>query len=193
MILGIAVAAGYLTGLLRAKLTSAPWQVPALNHLWLVPLAFLPQLLAFYWPGTRSQMADSLVSICLIASQAGLLLFCLLNWQLPGLLVLSFGLLLNLIVIVANGGFMPLSTQTAAQLVSAQTFNSLEPGSRVGVSKDILLSPDAIVFPWLADRFVPPAGFPYRFAFSLGDVFIGMGAFLLLAFAPQTAPSLQER
>ena len=193
MVLGIAVAAGYLTGLLRAKLTSVPWQVPTLKYLWLVPVFFLPQLLAFYWPGMRSQMADSLVSICLIVSQAGLLFFCLLNWRLPGLLVLSLGLLLNLIVIVANGGFMPLSTQTAAQLVSMQTLNSLELGSRVGVSKDILLSPASIVFPWLADRFVPPAGFPYRFAFSLGDIFIGMGAFLLLASAPKAEPSLQER
>jgi hypothetical protein len=33
----------------------------------------------------------------------------------------------------------------------------------------------------LADRFLPPTWFPYQVAFSLGDVFIALGVFWLLA------------
>lgn len=40
----------------------------------------------------------------------------------------------------------------------------------------------------LADRFIPPSFFPYRFAFSLGDVFIGLGAFGLLARGGPAVP-----
>jgi hypothetical protein len=193
MILSIAVVAGYLAGLLRAKKEHTEWQTPALNYFWLVPVFFLPQLLAFYLPGIRNQMTDIMVSACLIISQLGLLLFCLLNRQLPGILVLAIGLFLNLIAIAANGGFMPISTLTLARLVPAQALANLEIGGRLGVGKDIILLPETIVFPWLADRFIPPDWFPYKFAFSLGDVFIGIGAFLILALPPKSGLSLQER
>jgi hypothetical protein len=52
--------------------------------------------------------------------------------------------------------------------------------SRFG-AKDILLPPEDIHFEWLADRFLPPSWFRYQVAFSLGDVFIALGAFWLLA------------
>jgi hypothetical protein len=100
-------------------------------------------------------------------------------------MVLAAGLLLNLLVITVNGGFMPLGTDTAAQLIPEHYLRGLEVGSPLGArSKDILLAPDGIVFPWLADRFLTPAWFPYRFAFSIGDVFISLGAFLLLSMQP---------
>ncbi len=193
MILATAVAAGYLVGLWRAKLDQTSWKAPILQHLWLVPVFFLPQFFAFYLPATRSQLSTPLVAACLIFSQAGLLLFCLLNWQQPGMSVLAIGLSLNLIAILTNGGLMPLSTHTVARLVPASTLANLEVGSRVGVSKDILLDPENIVFPWLADRFTPPDWVSYRFAFSLGDIFIGIGAFVLLAFPPKTGAPSQER
>lgn len=186
MILAVAVAAGYSAGLLRAKWEKITWLPPSLNHFWLVPVFFLPQLLAFYLPVARNQMADSLASAFLVISLSGLMLFCLLNRKFSGMPVLSMGLLLNLIAITANAGFMPLSTNTAAELFPIQAQTHLEVGSRIGVSKDILLPPERIVFPWLVDRFLPPDWFPYQFAYSLGDVFVGIGAFMLLAFSPQS-------
>lgn len=193
MILSLAVAAGYLAGLARARIAQTSWQAPILQHLWLVPIFFLPQFFAFYLPATRDQLSTPLVAACLISSQAGLLLFCLLNWQQPGMPVLAIGLSLNLIAILANGGLMPISTHTVARLVPASTLANLEVGSRVGVSKDILLEPAQIVFPWLADRFTPSDWVSYRFAFSLGDIFIGIGAFALLAFPPKTGAASHER
>jgi hypothetical protein len=79
-----------------------------------------------------------------------------------------------------NGGFMPISPQTASHLVSEDLLQDAQSGSRFG-TKDILLRPEDTRFEWLTDRFLPPAWFPYQVAFSLGDVFIAFGAFWLLA------------
>jgi len=192
MILGLAVIAGILSGLFLARWKKETWQPPALKHSWLVLVFFLPQLLAFYLPSTRNLFPDHLVPASLVISQLGLLAFCTLNWRVAGMPVLTIGLLLNLAVILANGGFMPISTETVSRLVPPDTASKLEIGERLGASKDILLAPDEIVFPWLADRFAPPDWIPYRFAFSVGDIFIGLGAFILLAFPAGKAASIQK-
>jgi MFS family permease len=185
MILLTAVLAGLLAGLLRARSQNKAWQLPELKYIWLVVVSFVPQLLVFYLPGWRAHLPDVLVAVCLVGSQVGLLIFCLLNRRQKGMLILAGGLLLNLLVIVANGGFMPLSTETVAQWVPEQVLRGLKVGSPLGAgSKDILLAPAQIIFPWLADRFVVPGWFPYQFVFSIGDVFIGVGAFLLLSMQP---------
>jgi hypothetical protein len=146
-----------------------------------VVLGFLPQMFAFYIPFTRQQFPDWLASGSLVLSQLMLLIFGLLNLRLPGMPLLVFGLGCNLVVILANGGFMPLPVETASRLVSPHVMDSLEIGGRIGhASKDILLPGERISLPLLSDRFVPPPFFPYRFAFSIGDVFIGVGAFWLL-------------
>lgn len=145
-------------------------------------LGFLPQLIAFYLPTTRKSLTDEAASLCLIGSQVILLVFTALNFRLPGMSLLALGLACNLVVILANGGFMPISTNTASRLVSQSVVDSLVVGERVSsASKDVLLHEASIRLPWLADRFVPPQGLPYRFAFSLGDVFIAAGAFWILA------------
>jgi hypothetical protein len=185
VILLTAVLVGLLAGFLRARLQQQSWQLPELKHVWLVVAAFLPQLLIFYLPGWRTHLPDFVSAVCLVGSQVGLLVFCLLNWRQKGMLILAGGLALNLLAITANGGFMPLSTETAAQLIPERLLHNLNVGSPLGAgSKDILLAPEQIVFPWLVDRFLPPGWFPYRFAFSSGDIFIGMGAFLLLSMQP---------
>jgi hypothetical protein len=194
VILLIAVVFGLLAGLLRAKRSQTAWQLPELQQVWIVAVCFVPQLVAFYLPITRTILTTPLAAACLIISQAGLLLFCLINWRQPGVLILATGLLLNLLAILANGGLMPLSTQTAARLVPPQVLASMKVGSRVSASsKDILLKPEDIVFPWLSDRFVLPDWFQSHFAFSLGDVLIGLGAFLLLSWPPKNGLSSMER
>jgi hypothetical protein len=185
VILLIAILAGLLAGLLHARWSGTAWQPPELHHSWLALVAFLPQLFAFYLPASRNNIPASLAAICLVSSQAGLLLFCLINRHQPWLLLLATGLTLNLLVIIANGGFMPLSLEAAARLIPEHILQSIKIGSRLGpASKDILLPFDRMVFPWLSDRFVPPAWIPYQFAFSMGDILISLGAFLLLGAQP---------
>jgi hypothetical protein len=95
--------------------------------------------------------------------------------------ILIIGLVLNLTVMVANGGFMPINPQTAERVVGSEKMTSFELGKRIGY-KDILLPSSETHLETLADRFLPPVGFPYQVAFSLGDVFIALGAFWILAY-----------
>jgi hypothetical protein len=100
--------------------------------------------------------------------------------------ILIVGLVLNMAVIVVNGGFMPINPNTAERLVGAERMTSFEIGSRIGY-KDILLPATGTRLEWLADRFLPPVGFPYQVAFSLGDIFIAFGAFWILAYQKSNA------
>lgn len=176
MILLAALAAGLLTGLVWARWHKQPYRAPELNHLWLVFVAFLPQFTAFYLPVSGQSISGFLLPL----SQALLLAFAWLNRRLPGMMILLIGTALNFTVIAANRGFMPISPQTAGHLVSQTVLENIQPGDRFG-TKDILLLPEDTRFEWLADRFLPPAWSAYQVAFSLGDVFIAIGAFWILA------------
>jgi hypothetical protein len=180
VILLAALAAGLLAGLVRARWRGHPYQAPELQHLWLVFVAFLPQFVVIYLPITRETFPEWLVAGCLLISQIMLLGFSWLNRHIPGMPILICGVLLNLAVMTANSGFMPISPQTANHLASKNGLLDIQLGSRVG-PKDILLRPQDTRFEWLADRFLTPAWFPYQAAFSLGDVFIAIGAFWMLA------------
>ncbi|MDP1714646.1 MAG: DUF5317 domain-containing protein [Anaerolineales bacterium] len=191
MILLLALVAGLLVGLALARWRGHPYQGPELGHLWLVFVAFLPQFVVIYLPMARETFPEWLVSGGLLASQILLLVFAWLNRRIPGMPILICGVALNLAVMAANSGFMPISPQTASRLVSEDILLDIQPGSRIG-AKDILLRPQDTRFEWLADRFLPPAWSPYQVAFSLGDVLIAFGAFWLLA-KPESSIQLMKR
>ncbi len=175
MILLSAIAIGLTAGWVWAFWHGNPYQAPELHHFWLAFAAFLPQFVAIQF-----SVPDPLAAVSLLGSQALLLGFAWLNRRIPGMMVLICGAALNLTVMVANRGFMPINPQTAGRLVPEEVLLDFQPGSRIG-PKDILLSPEDTRFEWLADRFLPPAWFPYQVAFSLGDVFIAIGVFWMLA------------
>jgi len=177
MILLVALLAGLLAGIILALLQKRVWQVPPLRYLWLVVVGFLPQAVIFYIPSTRSGIPDWVVGASLIISQVLLLAFCWLNRQVAGIWILACGLVLNLAVVAANGGFMPISPQTASHLLPATDLAKVQIGSRFGTGKDILLLPQNTRLVWLSDRFLSPAWSPYQVAFSPGDVLIAAGAF----------------
>ena len=179
MILLVAILAGLAVGLTLARVQKRSWTVPSLRKSWLVIIAVLPQFFNMYLTATRTQIADGLAAVGLIISLILLLVFCWINRQLSGVWLLALGLLFNLLVMSANSGFMPISPQTASRLVSPDILASLENGDRFGY-KDILLLTEQTHLVWLSDVLLPPEGFPYQVAFSLGDVLIAEGAFWLI-------------
>ena len=108
--------------------------------MWLVLVAFLPQLVVAYLPVTHFLLPDWLAASTLSASLILFLAFVWLNRRLPGMPILMIGLGLNLIVILANRGWMPISPQTANHLTDGNVLQSFSLGSRFG-QKDILLLP----------------------------------------------------
>ena len=177
MILLLAVVLGILAGLLRAWSGSRPYRAPHLRWIWLVPIAFLPQYIAFYFPGTREAISDRTAAILLVSSQILLLGFAWANRKHPAFWVMGLGLTLNLLVILANGGLMPISPETVTRLAPQASPNSWQVGSRLGTTKDVVQPIEATRLWWLSDRFLLPSKFPYQVAFSLGDIFIAAGAF----------------
>ena len=117
MILLAALILGLLTGWGVARWRHVPYRAPELQHLWLVPVSLAPtaggELLAatfgrsFPWLQPERYFPISLL---------GFLVFVWLNRRLPGMPVLLIGLVLNLAVITLNGGWMPLSPETASHL-----------------------------------------------------------------------------
>lgn len=185
MILLLALGAGLLAGLAHARWRKRAYGFPALRAVWLAIVGFLPQYIAFYLPPTRAWMPDPLAAASLILSQSLLLVFVWLNRRQAGFWLIGLGLAFNLAVIAANGGFMPISPQTAAHLLPAAVVQTLQAGGRFGI-KDILLLPENTRLEWLADRFTLPDWLSYAVAFSLGDVLIAVGVFWLLARGGKT-------
>jgi hypothetical protein len=181
LILLLALLAGVVVGFGWARWCGRPYQPPDLRYLWLAFLAFLPQFIIVYQPFDIGKIPDWVAAVSLLTTQLLLLGFAWLNRRLPGMIILIFGSVLNLAVMAANGGFMPISPQTASRLVPQDVLADISIGSRFG-TKDILLNPENTRFEWLADRFLPPTWSPYQVAFSLGDVLIATGIFWLLAY-----------
>jgi hypothetical protein len=181
VILVLALGAGLLFGLGWARLQGHPYQAPRLRHTWLAIVAFLPQLFVAYFERTQALVPDMLAALTIVISQGFLFLFAWLNRHLSGMLILIIGLILNLTVMSVNGGFMPINPQTTERLIGKESVPSLEFGQRIGY-KDILLPANETRLELLSDRFLPPKRFPYQVAFSLGDVFIAVGAFWILAY-----------
>lgn len=191
MILLVALLLGLLVGWLLSRGQKRPYELPTLRHVWLIPTALAVQLAAIYAPGTLGRVPASLVAWVLPLSLLAFLVFCLLNWRIPGMPVLMIGLALNLAVITANGGWMPISPETASQLPGGAPPEAAVPGTRVA-QKDILMRTGETRLELLADRYLLPDWLGYRAAMSLGDMFVAAGAFWLLA-SPTRKPERHWR
>jgi Family of unknown function (DUF5317) len=114
----------------------------------------------------------------LIASYVFLLVFVVANFRRPGMAIVAVGLLLNGIVIAANGG-MPV---TASAVRSASGSSSFAAEARKlateGGAKHRLAAPDDTLL-WLSDRF--GVGPPIGGVFSIGDFFWLVGGAWVVA------------
>ncbi len=179
MILLVTLIAGLAIGVGSTWWKHRPYHTPDLRQIWLVFAAFLPQLLVAYLPPTRQLLPERIAALLLMASLLLFVTFAWLNRSLPGIPLMLAGLVSNLIVMAANGGWMPISPRTLGQL-NTNALQALDLGSRIG-QKDVLLLPQNTHLAFLSDHLLLPAWLPYQAAFSPGDILIGLGIFLLLA------------
>jgi hypothetical protein len=98
-----------------------------------------------------------------LASYGLLIAFALANAHIMSLVPLLVGMVLNAVVIAANGGRMPVSL---AAWESAGLGGDPETNVRLGAER----------LGFLGDVFALPAGFPLANVFSVGDLLIGLGA-----------------
>lgn len=180
MILLLAVIAGIIAGVLRAWVRKKEYHIAELEMIWLVFLAVVPQIFAFHIVRTALIIPDIVASGILIYSQIILLIFIWVNRSHPGIWVLGAGLGLNLAVILVNGGWMPISPAKVHALVPNAPIGTWLTGERLGITKDFVLPVHETHLWFLSDRFLFPNWFPWRVAFSPGDVFIAIGAFYFL-------------
>jgi hypothetical protein len=143
------------------------------RHAWLPVAALLAQVLIIsVLPGGAG---DSNAAIHL-ATYAVLGVFLVLNRHVPGLLVVAAGGVLNFAAIATNGGVMPADPDAVAAAgipqAAAQFANS-------SPTEDAPLG-------FLGDVFHTPGWLPIHNVFSVGDVVIVLGAFILLHRASGT-------
>ncbi|MCL5263873.1 MAG: DUF5317 domain-containing protein [Chloroflexi bacterium] len=156
---------------------------------WMFLLAFFLQAYVVYFPAGKDTAAFDIGRGLLVSSYLLLLMAVCLNWHLAAMRLLGPGLILNFVAILANGGYMPVAPESLTQSGYQNLVSVLEPGSRVFLTKDVLIPRDEIQLYALGDIFVLPLPKPIASVFSPGDVLIAIGTFLLI----QTGLSGQRR
>ena len=180
MILLLAIIFGLIATFLRARLKNRTLKLPPFHWEWLVFVSVIPQVFAFYIPSVGRLIPESVIPYLQILTMLGLLVFAAMNLTSPGFWALSLGLLSNFVVIILNGGWMPILPETLHRMVPTQPIDFWQLGTRLGYTKDRILTIEETKLVFLSDIFTLPQWIPYKVAFSIGDVLISIGAFLLL-------------
>jgi len=180
MILALAVAVGLAASLAHhggrafRRIAAIP-----LRSAWLALLAF-----ALQWPLLQAPVGPvqrvGVQQALFLLSHLLLLGFVWRNRRLPGIQIVGLGVMGNLLVIAANGGFMPITPETLVQINPGSTLAQWPVGAHYGHSKDIILLWTEIRLGALSDILVIPPPFPRPTAFSLGDLLIASGIVVLL-------------
>jgi len=133
-------------------------------------------LVVLYVPG------QSVVQMAILTlSQVALLLFVVLNRHLPGAALFALGIVLNIVVMVANDGWMPI-TPEAYSFIHPERVVAV--GERPPASKGVIL-PQSETRLWILSDIVA-VELPWRrTAVSIGDILLiaGAGQFIFQATA----------
>ncbi|MDD5453808.1 MAG: DUF5317 domain-containing protein [Candidatus Bipolaricaulis sp.] len=171
-----AVGIGIVAGLIRRGNLVNLGQL-RLRAPWLILIALVIQVLIFP-VGSRGPLIPVGTAYLHLVSYASLAAFIGLNRRYPEFLIMGVGLVLNLIVIAANGGYMPASAMALDRAGLSDVAAALREG---GQSGNTILMGEGTRLNFLGDFLYLPARVPLASAFSIGDVVLGLGLAVLLA------------
>ena len=117
--------------------------------------------------------APDLVPPLYVASTAAVLVAVLANIRTAGMPIVAFGATLNLVAVLANGGYMP-ADPGALALAGLDQTGAVHLNSVANADPTLKL---------LTDVFAIPAGAPFATVFSLGDVILAIGIAWVIAAA----------
>ncbi len=152
-----------------------------LSSFWLILLGLAIQTVAMGYIGRSWAGAAAYRPEIIIGSYVLVLIGLWRNVRVPGMQVVALGFLLNFLVIVANGGGMPVSYETLQASGQGYLVANQQPGQYVAQSKDVLLPRESARLWWLGDIFVTPP--PVTRAASLGDFATYLGVAIVIVFA----------
>lgn len=178
MLLLYSIAAGLVIGRLLGGRVRNMEQV---HFVWwqLALGGLLVQLVLFADP-VQARVGEAGVPVYVVSTLA-VLAALLRNVRHPGLAVLAVGAVLNLVPILANGGYMPSSPEVWRELTGVAAVP-------VTYYTNVTLIGPETAFAFLGDIFAFPRQLPMATAFSLGDTVIAMGAVVFLVSAMHTSP-----
>jgi hypothetical protein len=181
MIFLCAVALGILLGYAFGGRLSR-LLVLRLRALWLVLAALAIQLLIFPL-FTAEPIVPHWTAVLHGVSYGLVFLWLILNLRVRPLLAIGAGALLNIVVVLANGGYMPASPGALAQAGFESVAESLARGdvygNLVGMSASTRLG-------FLGDWIPLPRWLPFATVMSVGDVLIMAGLVWLLVSGMKT-------
>ena len=147
-------------------------------------LFVLQAMMVLYVPGqTVFQLA------LLILSQIALVFLLLLNRHVPGAKLFALGIVLNIAVMVANGGWMPVTPEIH---YFVHPDRPVELQARQVNSKDVIL-PRTETNLWILSDIIPVMLPWRRNAVSIGDVLLILGAAQLISQATSKQKDLLRR
>jgi hypothetical protein len=172
--LPLGIVLGYLRGGRLANLSHLE-----LQGAWLVLLALIIQLLIFPL-GSRPPVVQFGTEVFHLLSYALLAAFVVLNRREWGILAMGLGMLLNVIAIAANGGYMPTYPEL---LIAAGRLEAAQRLQERGIyANNICIGCEGIDarLTFLGDVFYAPAWVPFANVFSIGDLLIATGLIYFL-------------
>ncbi len=168
----VGIVAGYLVGGRFERLASMPFRFAPV-----VIGALAVQLLIF---GPLDQLVGDAGPPLYLGSTVAALLAVAANLRIPGLVLVVAGTASNLTAIVANGGIMPADAGAIA-------IAGLD--HRPGFSNSAVLESPALRP--LTDIFAIPEAVPFANVFSIGDLLIGVGIAIAIAWGMRRGAAVQ--
>lgn len=169
--IGTSLVVGKLRG---GKFTNM--QQAEIKKWYLIVIAFIIEFLTVYLSAKGYHFISN--NIFYIHLFSYLLLFAgmFFNREQLSFKIIFAGTLLNFLVIMLNGGQMPVSTDAMLGAGLTQDLNAIAQGQ---VVTHMIINANT-VFKFLGDVFYIPSPYPRPKAFSVGDVFIAVGVFVYI-------------